>query len=77
MISDLGVMVADVTSGELTLTALHPGVSVKQVKDATGWDLKVAAQIETTPEPTDAELTALRDLYARTAAAHGTSGEGE
>jgi glutaconate CoA-transferase subunit B len=77
VISDLGVMVADQTSGELTLTGLHPGITVQQVRDATGWDLKVAAQVETTSAPTMAELTALRDLYARTAAAHGTSGEGE
>ena len=77
VISDLGVMVADVTSGELTLTALHPGSTVEQAKEATGWDLKVARKIDVTLAPTDAELTALRDLYARTAAAHGTSGEGE
>ena len=74
VISDLGVMVADSVTGELTLTGLHPGVSAQQVIEATGWDLKVAAKIETTPEPTDAELTALRDLYARTAAAHGALG---
>ena len=77
VISDLGVMVADAASGELTLTALHPGITVEQVKDATGWDLKVAAKVDFTPVPTTAELAALRDLYARTAAAHGTSGEGE
>ncbi len=77
VISDLGVMVADADSGELTLTALHPGSTVDQVKEATGWDLKVAARLNATPAPTDAELIALRDLYARTAAAHGTSGEGE
>jgi glutaconate CoA-transferase subunit B len=77
VISDLGVMAADALSGELTLTAVHPGITVEQVKDATGWDLKVAENVDVTPTPTEAELTALRDLYARTAAAHGTSGEGE
>jgi glutaconate CoA-transferase subunit B len=76
VITDLGVMVAD-ASGELRLTAVHPGITVEQVKDATGWDLKVAGKVDVTPAPTDAELAALRDLYARTAAAHGTSGEGE
>ena len=77
VISDLGVMVADTASGELTLTALHPGINVEQVKDATGWPLKVAVKLDVTPAPTEVELAALRDLYARTAAAHGTSGEGE
>ena len=77
VISDLGVMVADTASGELRLTALHPGISVEQVKDVTGWPLHVAAKLDVTPEPTEVELAALRDLYARTAAAHGTSGEGD
>ena len=77
VISDLGVMMADAVTGELTLTALHPGATVEQAKEATGWDLKVAAKLDVTPAPTDAELTALRDLYARTEAAHGTSGDGE
>jgi glutaconate CoA-transferase subunit B len=77
VITDLGVMIADSSTGELTLTAIHPGITIEQVKDATTWDLKVAATVNTTAAPTNAELTALRDLYARTAAAHGTSGEGE
>jgi glutaconate CoA-transferase, subunit B len=77
VISDLGVMVTDAGSGELTLKAVHPGITVEQVKDATGWELQVAAQVDVTPAPTDQELAALRDLYARTAAAHGASGEGE
>jgi glutaconate CoA-transferase subunit B len=72
----LGVLVAD-ARGELTLTAVHAGITPEQVKEATGWDLKVAAKVAVTPLPSETELAALRDLYARTAAAHGTSGEGE
>lgn len=63
VITDLGVMRPDET-GELILVAVHPGVTVEQVKDATGWDLKVAANIKTTPAPTDAELAELRALKA-------------
>jgi glutaconate CoA-transferase subunit B len=77
VITDLGVMVADAASGELMLMGLHPGATLGNAREATGWDLKVAEMLETTPAPTDAELAALRDLYARTAAAHGASGEGE
>jgi glutaconate CoA-transferase subunit B len=77
VITDLGVMVADPSSGELTLIALHPGISEAQVKNATGWDLKTSANVARTPEPSASELSALRDLYARTAAAHGSSGERE
>jgi glutaconate CoA-transferase subunit B len=77
VITDLCVMVADAATGELTLQGLHPGITVDQVKQATAWDLKVAEKLDKTPAPTEAELAALRDLYTRTALAHGTSGEGE
>jgi glutaconate CoA-transferase subunit B len=77
VITDLAILVSDPETGELTLSAKHPGVTVEQVKEATGWNLKVSDNIGQTPEPTDRELAILRDLYARTAAAHGGAGEGE
>ena len=77
VITDLAVLVSNSETGELTLAATHPGVTVEQVKEATGWDLKVHDVLGRTPEPTDQELTILRDLYARTTAAHGGAGEGE
>lgn len=77
VITDLGVLTPDPFTKELTLTALHPGVTVEQVRDATGWDLKVAAKLEITPAPTAAELAALRDLNERTARAHGTVATGD
>ena len=52
-------------------TALHPGVTREQVVAATGWAIRFADHVEQTAEPTEVELTALRDLEARTAAAHG------
>jgi glutaconate CoA-transferase subunit B len=73
VITDLGIMSSDPTTGELLLTAVYPGITVGQVKDATGWQLKVAPTVETTPEPAENELHALRDLHARTAAAHGSA----
>jgi hypothetical protein len=35
----------------------------------TGWELRVAPSLDIAPKPTARELTALRDLQARTAAA--------
>ncbi|MEV5297344.1 CoA-transferase subunit beta [Amycolatopsis methanolica] len=64
VITDLGVMRPDPETAELVLTQIHDGVTVEQVKEATGWDLKVAPELETTPPPTEAELTALRELKA-------------
>jgi glutaconate CoA-transferase, subunit B len=77
VITDLGVMVSDPRTNELVLTTLHPGVTAQQVMDATGWSLEVAPDLKTTPEPTSGELDALRDLHARTAAAHGSAATSE
>jgi glutaconate CoA-transferase subunit B len=71
VITDLGILTPDPQTRELSLTSLHPGITVEQVKAATAWPLRVADQIAVTPPPTAAELTALRDLQARTARAHG------
>lgn len=69
IITDLGVLRPDPETREFTLTALHPGASVEQAKEATGWDLRVAGEVATTEPPTDRELEVLRDLKARTEAA--------
>jgi len=47
--------------GELTLVALHPGKSVDQVIENTGWDIKVSNKLKVTEAPTDGELTILRE----------------
>lgn len=63
VITDLGVL--EPVGGELTLTAIHPGVTVEQVTDNTGWELKLADTIAATPAPTESELNALRELVNR------------
>jgi glutaconate CoA-transferase, subunit B len=73
VITDIGILAPDPVSKELTLTALHPGCTVEQAQAATGWPLKVSAQLEATEPPTQEELEALRDLHARTAKAHGSA----
>ncbi|MEU5695891.1 CoA-transferase [Actinosynnema sp. NPDC020468] len=62
VITDLGVFRPDPETRELVLTDLHPGVEVADVREATGWELRVAADLGRTPPPTDAELAALRTL---------------
>jgi glutaconate CoA-transferase subunit B len=47
-------------SGELILTALHPGKTVEQARENTGWKLKAAAQLSITEAPTSEELRILR-----------------
>jgi len=77
VITDLGVLANSPEDRELELTAVHPGITVEQVREATGWDLRVAENVGVTPAPSAAELAALRDLHARTAAAHGALAAGE
>ena len=72
VITDLGIMTPDPVTKELTLTSVHPGVTVESVVAATGWKLKVASEVRTTPKPTESELSVLRDLQARTAKAHAS-----
>jgi glutaconate CoA-transferase subunit B len=63
VISDLGVLAP--RDGELTLTSVHPDVTVEQVQEATGWELRIADEVATTEPPTEHELSALRELLAR------------
>jgi glutaconate CoA-transferase, subunit B len=69
VITDLGVLEPDPETCELTLTAVHPGVGAEQARAETGWDLAVADALQTSPEPTDEELAALRELEASVAPA--------
>jgi glutaconate CoA-transferase subunit B len=71
VITDLCVLEPDPVAKELTAASLHPGVTREQVIAATGWKVKFAGKVGETPPPTDKELKVLRDLHARTAAAHG------
>jgi glutaconate CoA-transferase, subunit B len=61
VITDLGVL-EPAGDGELTLTRVHPGVDVEQVREATGWELRVADPLAVSEPPTETELRALREL---------------
>jgi glutaconate CoA-transferase, subunit B len=74
VITDLGVLRPDPKTRELTLVGLHPGATVEDAKEATGWDLRVAEDLKTTNEPENRELGVLRDLKERTEAARKTGG---
>jgi glutaconate CoA-transferase subunit B len=60
VVTDLGIMEPD-ESGELVLTALHPGATAEQARENTGWELKVAKQLRTTLPPGAEELRILRE----------------
>jgi glutaconate CoA-transferase, subunit B len=41
---------------------VHPGVDADQAREATGWELAVADDLQVSEEPTAEELDALREL---------------
>lgn len=70
VITDLGVLKPAPETQELELVALFEGTTADQVCKATGWELRVADRLDTIAPPTATELQILRDLHARTRAAH-------
>lgn len=70
VITDLGVLQPDPSTNELTMVAVHPGVDIDEVREATGWDLSVHPDLGVTEPPTENELRILRGLKERTASAH-------
>jgi glutaconate CoA-transferase subunit B len=60
VVTDIGMLEPDET-GEMVLTALHPGKTVEQARENTGWDLKVASELRTTEPVTEKELQILRN----------------
>lgn len=60
VITTLGVLRFETQSKEMYLHSVHPGVTVDDVQAATGWALRVAADVGATPPPTDDELRLLR-----------------
>jgi glutaconate CoA-transferase subunit B len=70
LITDLALWRPDPETKEFTVTALHRGVTRQQVQDNCGWPVRFAELVDETPEPNELELGTLRDLQARTAAAH-------
>jgi glutaconate CoA-transferase subunit B len=46
---------------EMTLTSLHPGRTIDEIKNHTGWNVRISAQLKTTDEPTNEELRIIRE----------------
>jgi glutaconate CoA-transferase subunit B len=64
VITDLGVLQPDPHTCELTVRALHAGVTPEQMTEATGWSVRFADDVGESAPPTEHELTALRALQA-------------
>ena len=62
VVTDLGLFGFEDHSKRMTLLALHPGATVAQVRENTGFEMLIAADLQTTDPPTEAELAVLRNL---------------
>ena len=70
LITDLAIWRANEKTKELQPVSLHAGVTKDMMQETCGWQITYSDDCTTTPEPTDEELTVLRDLKDRTAKAH-------
>ena len=59
VVTDLGCY--EFVDGEMVLTSLHPGCTVEQVRENTGWDVSISDDLRVTEPPGSEELRIIRD----------------
>ncbi len=62
VVTDLGIFGFDDETRRMNIIALHPGVTLGQVQDNTGFELVANPKIGVTERPTGPELAFLRKL---------------
>lgn len=62
IVSNLGVFDVKGADDSVRLLSVHPGVSVDDVRAATGFELDVPGDLPTTREPTTEELVLIREM---------------
>lgn len=60
VVTHLGILEPN-KDGEMVLSAIHPNVEIRSIKENTGWDLKISENLRKTPPPSDEELRILRE----------------
>jgi glutaconate CoA-transferase, subunit B len=61
LITTLAVFTFDADTGEALLQSYHPGSSIEQVQEQTGWPLRLAPDCAETPPPGEDELRVIRE----------------
>jgi glutaconate CoA-transferase, subunit B len=62
VVTTLGLFGFEAESRRMQLLALHPGATLEQVREHTGFEVLVSPSLTTTKPPTDQELAILRML---------------
>ena len=60
VVTDLGCY--EFVEDELVLTTIHPGCTIEQVRENTGWQVAIAENLRVTEPPTTEELSVIRDM---------------
>jgi glutaconate CoA-transferase subunit B len=60
VITTKGILRFDSETKEMILDAVHPGVTVEEVLENTGWNLRLRQRIEKTKSPTRSEIRIIR-----------------
>jgi glutaconate CoA-transferase, subunit B len=60
VITSLGTFSFDPDTREMMLSSHHPGVRVEDIRNETGWPLRISADLIETPPPSREELAAVR-----------------
>jgi glutaconate CoA-transferase subunit B len=75
VVTDLCILRPDPITRELKVASIHPGVDRETISANCGWQIQFDESCAQSEPPAEEELRVLRDLKARTAAAHGVEGE--
>jgi acyl CoA:acetate/3-ketoacid CoA transferase beta subunit len=62
VISNLGVFDFEGAGGTMRMKVIHPGVSVDEVKENTGFEVEIADDLHPTRDPTPEELQLIREV---------------
>ncbi|MDX6277061.1 MAG: hypothetical protein QOJ72_1189 [Nocardioidaceae bacterium] len=62
LVSDLGVFDFNGPDHTLQFVSVHPGVTIEEVREASGCEIHAAGDVPDTREPTTEELTLIREL---------------
>lgn len=64
VVTNLGVFDFATPDGRMAVRSLHPGVTLDEVAEATGFEVSAAADVPTTPVPSDEQLALIRRFRA-------------
>jgi acyl CoA:acetate/3-ketoacid CoA transferase beta subunit len=62
VISQLGVYGFDTTTKQMMLLSMHPGVSIEQVQENSGFEILIPPRVSMTTPPSQKELTLLKRI---------------